>query len=491
MKFFKYSILPSELFLFAVVVLVSFLLRAYNFSSEYGFYGDQGQDLLAINNWFKTGEIPKVGILTSIGTFHMGPLYYYLIAPFVLIFRGDPIGPVVLFLISGVAIPILSYIFFKEFLGYKEAFLGSLLFALSPHAIFVSKGAYSPNLQILTCLFLIYCVLKFIKTEKGRYLFLAYLSVGIGIQFHYNFLANLITLTFILVLFKRKEILNIRYFIYGFMGFSIPLLPFLIGQVKLNYEDIKGIHEYLITPKPRGSFKFIVDRLVFPFSIYFPVDKLPWFFALVVKPFFILIIFTAMIISFLKNKMSREVRVILAFYISSVFLAIYMDLNYWWWYTDFFSVSALLLVCLVITYLYRSKRLKSLWIGVFAIFIWWEIFQIPSVYGIGRSPLITKHISTVIADDVIKSNIKSPIGVISLNSITPKEAYEYRYLLERDGVATKKISEVDMADYVIVESSSKQDVDEQLVTLGFINLQSMEFNNGSKLVKFVSIYKIR
>lgn len=483
--FFKPS--PTTLLL-SVVTLLAFVLRVYNLPYEYGFYGDQGQDLLAVNNWFNTGVIPKVGILTSIGTFHMGPLYYYLVAPFVLLFNGDPFGPVVLFFLSGMLLVIFSFFFFKEFAGLPGAFLGAILFALSPHAIFISKGAYIPNLQILVCLVLLYFLIKFVRTNKLTYVFLAYLSIGIGVQFHYNFLGNILTASLVLLLFKGFKVVKLKVIGLALAGFLLPLLPFLIGQIYLNFEDLKGVYHYLIDSNQKGSFRFFAERLAYPFSIYFSTDNTPWYISFLAKPVFLLILIASLIISFTSSKQSLEARIILLFFLISAVLSTLMNLKFWWWYTDFYSVATLVLVCIVILYLYQYAKIKFLWLALFAVFIWWEIYNLPLVYGIGRTPQALKSIVQVIIND--RKNSKALIKLVSFNPITPRQAYEHRYLLEKNGIPTEFADNIKDVDYIILESGEKFDksIETDLNKKNYKKLQELYFQDGSRDVHFAQIY---
>ena len=67
------------------------------------FLGDQGRDVLVIRNFFKHKDLFFIGPQTSIGNMYLGPYYYYLIAPALLLANFNPVGPAVFIALFGIA----------------------------------------------------------------------------------------------------------------------------------------------------------------------------------------------------------------------------------------------------------------------------------------------------------------------------------------------------------------------------------------------------
>ena len=64
--------------------------------------------MLVLRGMTVEGEVPLLGPKTSIGTFHHGAVYYYLLAPAAMISAADPVvvtGEIALFGIAAVAGP--------------------------------------------------------------------------------------------------------------------------------------------------------------------------------------------------------------------------------------------------------------------------------------------------------------------------------------------------------------------------------------------------
>ena len=484
-----------KLFPFFVLCLAAFF-RLSDLDKYFGFYGDQGQDLLAVNRWLDGGSIPTVGILTSIGGFHMPPLYYYLIAPFVLLFGNDPISPVYLFSLSGLILIPLTYIFLLKFAGFNAAFLGSLLIAVSPHIIFISRGAYSPNLQIFCSVALLFSLLEFFKTGKYFFIFLTYFFIGMGLQFHYTFLSNLSVVTLLVLIFKREALFKPRFFMTSVLGFFTPLIPFLIGQIFLDFSDLKNILIFLTHPSPQTGFIFpdtLIDRLTFPFLIYFQTDQLPWILNFLVQPFLLIIFLGSFIISFTKNYLNYFTKIVITFFILGALHAIFAKLKFWWWYNDSYSISALFIITILISYLYQYAKIRFLWMIIFGIFVSWSFLSLPNVYQIGKSAQASKEITDIIVSDINnKPTLEKSMGIHAIHIVSGGEAFEYRYLLEKAGINTFSSSSIEDTDYIVVEKKdilpAKFNFDYKKVKL--ILIKNLYINDHSTIVKAAEIYRV-
>ena len=63
------------------LVLLAALTRLPGLDERGRWDADQGHDMLVLRALVTGGEIPLLGPPTSIGTFHHGAVYYYLLAP--------------------------------------------------------------------------------------------------------------------------------------------------------------------------------------------------------------------------------------------------------------------------------------------------------------------------------------------------------------------------------------------------------------------------
>ena len=79
--------------LLALLVLAA-VLRFVDLPTRGTWDADQGNDMLVLRGLVLDGRIPLLGPPTSIGDFHHGVLYYYLLAPAAWLTGADPTGVV-------------------------------------------------------------------------------------------------------------------------------------------------------------------------------------------------------------------------------------------------------------------------------------------------------------------------------------------------------------------------------------------------------------
>ena len=118
----------------AAILLLAIFLRFYRLSELMTFIGDQGRDYLAARDWLLGGQIPLVGIPSSVPWLHQGPFFIWLTAIALKIGSFNPVAPAVMTATLGV----LS-VYFIYLLGGS---LPALILATAPLAVIHSRMAY-------------------------------------------------------------------------------------------------------------------------------------------------------------------------------------------------------------------------------------------------------------------------------------------------------------------------------------------------------------
>ena len=85
------------------LVLLAAVLRFVDLPTRGTWDADQGHDMLVLSALVRAGEMPLLGPPTSIGDFHHGALYYYLLAPAAALTGADPLSVVAAIALAGVA----------------------------------------------------------------------------------------------------------------------------------------------------------------------------------------------------------------------------------------------------------------------------------------------------------------------------------------------------------------------------------------------------
>lgn len=218
------------------------------------FLGDEGRDAIVARE-ILSGNLTLLGPRASAGDFFLGPIYYYMIAPFLLLTRYDPVGPAIMVGLIGIATVALLYLFAREFFGIKAAIVSSLLYAISPLVIAYSRSSWNPNPMPFFSLLTFYILYKATDKKSLKLFGVAGFLIGIMMQLHY-LTVFVITIVVLFVLisqffhFEEKNIFIIlrrlfKYFFSGVAGFLIGFSPFLAFELRYNFPNIRTILTFI------------------------------------------------------------------------------------------------------------------------------------------------------------------------------------------------------------------------------------------------------
>ncbi len=235
--------------IFGIIALASFL-RLYRISDYMNFLGDEGRDVLTVKHILE-GQLTFLGPRSSAADFYYGPIYYYMITPFLWLFHYDPVGPAVFIALLGILTVYVVYRVGKKFFGTSAGIIAAALYTVSPVVITYSHSSWNPNplpLVSLLTLFLAYSGLK--NPNVWKFLLIG-LLLGIAIQLQYLalFLGVIIFVYIVLgtIINDRKQvILNlVKRFVLLIVGFVIGWSPFLAFEVYHGFPNLKTILLFL------------------------------------------------------------------------------------------------------------------------------------------------------------------------------------------------------------------------------------------------------
>lgn len=241
------------LLLLISVLLVSAFLRLYRIGDYLTFLGDEGRDVLIAKEILE-GNFTLLGPRASAGDFFLGPVYYYMIAPFLWLFRFDPVGPAIMVALLSVVTTWLTYYVGKRWFSEKAGLAAAALYAVSPVVVTYSHSSWNPNVLPFFALLLIYLLFLAIEQQKGwKYFVGVGVLLGIALQLHYLalFLAAIVFFyTFFASWLRENKIkigLVIKRYLQIFLGFIIGFSPFLLFEVRHGFPNLKTIFGFIFT----------------------------------------------------------------------------------------------------------------------------------------------------------------------------------------------------------------------------------------------------
>jgi 4-amino-4-deoxy-L-arabinose transferase-like glycosyltransferase len=233
--------------LLTAILFLSAFMRLYKISDYMTFLGDEGRDVM-IAKGILEGDFTLLGPRSSAGDFFYGPIYYYMITPFLWLFHLDPVGPAVMVALVSVLTTALIYLVGKKFFNTIAGLTGAALYAISRIVIEYSHSSWNPDVLPFFSLLIIY--FSYISTTSRNpwkyYLLIGFLF-GIALQLHYLILflaAGIVIYIFVAERLEsgwKKVPQTFMHYALLAGGFLIGFAPFLAFEVRHDFLNTKAI----------------------------------------------------------------------------------------------------------------------------------------------------------------------------------------------------------------------------------------------------------
>lgn len=232
----------DRLIIFGLITL-TLALRLWHLDGYLVFLGDEGRDVLVARQILH-GKFTLLGPTASVGGFYMGPIYYYFMAPFLWLFRGNPVGPAVMVVFFQAATVGLIYLFGRRFLNWRAGLVSALVYTLSPLTIKYGISSWNPNILPFFSLLTIGALVWSLRFKLGWPAVLAGFSWGIALQLHY--LALILGPIALVLAFFDLNVKRIAGRLLGFfLGWLTGLAPFLFFEIRHGFPNTRTIWRFL------------------------------------------------------------------------------------------------------------------------------------------------------------------------------------------------------------------------------------------------------
>ncbi|PIY68544.1 hypothetical protein COY90_05445 [Candidatus Roizmanbacteria bacterium CG_4_10_14_0_8_um_filter_39_9] len=237
-------------FISIVIILCAAFLRLWRLPEFAMFLADQGRDAVIARRIITFEHFPAIGPPSSIGQVYLGPFFYYLIAPFLIPLRFDPVG-----LAYGVAILsivglITAFIMLEKTVNFETAIVFLILATFSFNLISFNRFSWNPNLLPFASFMTMYFLYKTIYSKKNNLWYGLLFGAFFGFSFQLHHLAALmavpIGLIFLYYLAQQKKkrishVISIGVSLIGFLIISFPLILFDLKHDFINFRNLNSL----------------------------------------------------------------------------------------------------------------------------------------------------------------------------------------------------------------------------------------------------------
>lgn len=260
----KLSAHKTEFILLLLILGVAVFFRFYKLEELFPFGWDQERDAQVMWHMLKEGRLILIGP-RAVGpdAFFLGPLWFYLLAPFYFIFGMDPIGAAVFTAFSGIITTLAIYlVIIRYFFSTKEAIFGGLLWATQ-----LDRVAWNPILIPLFSLIMLYLLIKIVG-GKNKLIPLAFLVVGLGLHIHFQAVFFFVPLILALYFYyKRTSLIPIKDLVIGAVLLLLTFAPLLLFDLRHEFINIKSFLKFFsVSPASHFQLSEVVYRINVAFS---------------------------------------------------------------------------------------------------------------------------------------------------------------------------------------------------------------------------------
>jgi len=239
------EIIRKPKYLFFLILLLGFFFRAFN-ALEYFQYGHD-QDLAG---WFvrdvvDNNHIRLIGQETSTKGIYIGPLYYYMLVPFYMLFGMDPAGGVVLITLLGMFSIISVYWVFKKIFTEKEGLIASFIYAISFYMIFNDREVVPTMPVVIWTVWLFYALDLLLKGKQKMGFLIS--GILIGLIWHLNVALVLLLPLLPVSVFISKSKFKISSTYKGIISALILIVPLVAFELRHGFPQVKGFIDSITT----------------------------------------------------------------------------------------------------------------------------------------------------------------------------------------------------------------------------------------------------
>jgi hypothetical protein len=342
-KVIKFS---KKNWIFLIILTLGFSIRIIKAKQLFMYSHDQDLASWIIKDILVNKHLRLIGQETSVQGVFIGPIYYYLLIPFYLLFNFDPIGGIMMVTIISTFTILSLFLVFSSVFNKRTALIATLIYSISLSTVMGDREVVPTMPVIIWSIWYFYSLIQIAKGNQRIGFILS--GVLLGLLWHLNLaLILLIPLIPVALLISKRKVIY-KEALYGLVLLFLFSIPLILFEVRHNFIQTSSVVSSLAVGGgefPGGMKKFdwiinIVSKNVF--NLFVGVSGFPAKYVL----YALLIMFLFII---LKKIIDWKVGLI-----SFLWLFIYIV---------FFSVNS------IIPSEYYFNGMVVIWIAIFSLFM--------------------------------------------------------------------------------------------------------------------------
>lgn len=251
-------------------MLIGLFFRSYQLTERFEFAHDGDLYSWVVKDIVVNHHFRLIGQLTSAPGIFIGGLFYYLLIPFFLITKMDPIGTIYFSIIIGLSTIFSLYFVMSKLFRTEVGLIAAFLYATLITTINADRWVVP---TITTNIWVIWYLYFILKIARGDYRVLPLLGILIGLIWHVH-IALIPTLIAVpAAIYFAKKLPNIKYVSQFFIALFVTSLPLLIFELRHGFGQTQSLISNFTTPQvgATGIYKLnlVINMAVNNISVLF------------------------------------------------------------------------------------------------------------------------------------------------------------------------------------------------------------------------------
>jgi hypothetical protein len=249
----------GELVTLLLILALAALLRLVNLPARGGWDADQGDQMLDVWRAVHSGQLPQLGPLSSVRTFHHGALTYDLWLPPVWLGNGDPMLVLAQTAAGGILLVALVWWVARTIGGRSAGLSAACLAAISASLIEYSVSLWNPTLLEPGAGLAILGTWQAWRLRSPRWWLVAAIGLAVVMQAHIAgaMMAIPIVTAFVASLWRGPTGTRRRQLAWGISGAGLVFLtyiPFIAYELGHGFTETRAVVAYFSSPGAASRF---------------------------------------------------------------------------------------------------------------------------------------------------------------------------------------------------------------------------------------------
>ncbi len=216
------------------ILLISLLFRTYAVVEKTGFDHDYELFSWIVKDIVDNGHLRLIGQLTTADGVFIGPLFYYLLVPFFILFQMDPIGSVIPITIIGIFATLSYFVVFKKLFNNNTGLIAAFFHAVLVNWVFFDRRVVPTTPSNLWLVWYFFCVVQLSRGQQGVLPLMAVL-IGLIWHVHIALLPTLIAIPIALII--AKKIPSRKTILISLLALIITSLPLILFETRHGFSQ--------------------------------------------------------------------------------------------------------------------------------------------------------------------------------------------------------------------------------------------------------------